>query len=235
MIIHNEKYFAIVSASSNKTFMWMEDVRRLNRSSTTFTGCNITFEDNERSLTSVYNEALDEIRNDKHVDYAIFLHSDVRINDLRFFDKIAESRFDLIGVAGSTAIDMRVTPLSWFNAAKDNRDRRGVIIHGYDDGALCANAYAPGQNLSSKCLCIDGVCMVMNRKAIDSGLRFDEQFTYDFYDMDLSFEATLNHKLSVGVEPLLMTHYSIGEGILRGSYKDAEKLFRAKWEPRLKH
>jgi len=227
------KKFAIISASTDDQFDWLEGITRLH-SFSLHKGCNITSAYNARPLTIAYNEILKEIRDDKLIDYAIFIHSDVVIEDLYFLDKIAKSEFDVIGVAGATAIDMRVTPLSWYNAAKDARDRRGLVNHQYHDGRQYMSLYSNGTPLSSKCLCIDGVCMVMNRKAIDSGLQFDERFAFDFYDMDLSLQAVIDYKLNVGVEPLYITHRSIGGGIMKDSYKVAEKAFREKWELRLK-
>jgi hypothetical protein len=219
----------IVSASKDKTFMWLDDLLFLGKNNEKVVLMYKLYENNVQPLTTVYNDALNW-SGPYAYDFVMFLHADVKINDLHFFDKIIASKFDLIGVAGATAIDLRKTPLSWYVGVRDAGDRRGMIFHDIN-GNIQLDVYGPHRLLqSSRCLCIDGVCMVMNRKALDSSIRFDERFTYDFYDMDLSFDATVNHKLSIGIEPLLITHYSIGEGILNDSYKVAEKAFRDKWE-----
>ena len=227
------KRFVICSASSTDVYLWADDINKLNLLSNVkeYDGYNLISSNNIEPLTKVYNGMLDDIIKDRLVDYAVFIHADVEIDDLHFFDKIIASEFDLVGVAAATAIDINVTPLSWYNAAKDVRDRRGSITHMIDSKPYL-NAYGPpGCPDTARCLCLDGVCMIMNRKAIDSGLRFDERFAFDFYDMDLSFEAVLNHKLSIGVEPIHLIHHSIGEGIMKDSYKIAEKTFKDKWMP----
>lgn len=47
--------------------------------------------------------------------------------------------------------------------------------------------------------CIDGLCIVFTKKAVESGLRFDEQFKFNCYDTQISFEAVMSKHLRVGV------------------------------------
>jgi len=77
---------------------------------------------------------------------------------------------------------------------------------------------------------LDGQCLILNKKAREAGLRFDEQFDWHFYDGDLCFSAR-RMGLSVGTAPILATHGSMGESMLkdREAYLDAQRRFVKKY------
>lgn len=80
--------------------------------------------------------------------------------------------------------------------------------------------------------CIDGMCIVFGPKAIaDKELNFDTQFSFDFYDTDISFQCLMqrNLKLGVIVEPSLV-HDSIGRSITTDEFLVHEIDFRKKWK-----
>lgn len=86
-------------------------------------------------------------------------------------------------------------------------------------------------NVYNKCICIDGVFMALDKSILKSQLLFDEQFKFDFYDMDFSF-ATYSHigSSSIGAcSSFKLLHMSEGLGILKQEYLNNETLFRKKW------
>lgn len=79
--------------------------------------------------------------------------------------------------------------------------------------------------------CIDGVCIVLAKKAIlDRSLRFDPTVgEFDFYDTDISMQAMMSGlKLGVVVRKDLM-HFSVGKSILSPHFLENELKFRKKW------
>ena len=79
--------------------------------------------------------------------------------------------------------------------------------------------------------CIDGLCIIFTKNALDSKIEFDENLgAFDFYDTDLSMQAVVNYKLKLGVMVQKdLCHYSVGRSILTQSFLDTEEKFRAKW------
>ena len=78
--------------------------------------------------------------------------------------------------------------------------------------------------------CIDGLCIVLSRKAICSGIKFDTMFSFDQYDTDFSAQCLMTYKLKLGVlvEPSLH-HYSVGKSILTKDFLVHEQDLRKKW------
>ena len=81
-------------------------------------------------------------------------------------------------------------------------------------------------------VCIDGLCIILSKKLIEKGFRFDTGISdFDFYDTDVSFQTIFIYrgKLGVMIEPVL--HKSEGLGILKPEFLEYEKKFREKWKP----
>lgn len=78
--------------------------------------------------------------------------------------------------------------------------------------------------------CIDGLCIIFGKKVIKSDLLFDEQFLFDFYDTDFSFQCVMKYKLKLGVIVRKdLQHYSVGKSILTEDFLRHELDFRKKW------
>ena len=68
------------------------------------------------------------------------------------------------------------------------------------------------------------------KKAIQSGIKFDELFKFDFYDTDISFSAIIKFNLRLGVIiERSLHHFSLGKSILREEFLQKEIIFRKKW------
>lgn len=181
---------------------------------------------NTAGLSQRYNEFLD-----KGLDYSAigFVHDDWLCNDFKFFDKVYESKFDVIGVVGgllySVPWDWETRPYLWTEAAQGKAS--GFVLHVLPDGRFLPSSYGPAP---SPVVWLDGQCLILNKKAIEAGLRFDEQFTFDFYDGDLCFSAR-KMGLSVGTAPILATHQSMGQGMMghKEAYLDAQRRFVEKY------
>lgn len=189
---------------------------------------NIAYENN-RGLGEVYNEYFEKLDS----DYVICLHDDVRIDDLNFFDKIEDysKDFDIMGVAGGTNFSFkRYERLSWMSVLDQKNDLAGVVQHRMSkEGDIpeifssCNYGYIP-----RKVFAIDGLIMIFTKNAYKM-IRFDPEFKFDFYDLDLCFSA-YKMQLNIGVIPLSITHFSKGEGILKEQYLEIQNKFINKWK-----
>ena len=179
--------------------------------------------DNSLGLSQVYNSYFDVL----DTDYTICIHDDVAVDDLDIFNKIIKysKDFDIMGVAGGTSFSFkRYDRLSWMSAMDQKTDLAGCVQHRMSkDGepeVFSSCCYGP---YPRKVFAIDGLIMIFNKLAYKT-IRFDPQFEFDFYDLDLCFSA-YKQQLNIGVIPLSVTHYSKGEGILKDSYMVAQQKF----------
>lgn len=182
--------------------------------------------ENKEGLSKVYNKAIEK---HKDADFICFVHDDWFCNDFKFFDKVYESKFDVIGVVGGLQYcvphDWKERPFLWTAACGGKAS--GFVQHVLPDGRFFPSSYGPAP---SPVVWLDGQCLIMNKKAIEAGLRFDEQFTFDFYDGSLCFDAR-KLGLSVGTAPILATHQSMGQGMMghKEAYLDAQRRFVEKY------
>lgn len=180
---------------------------------------------NKDGLSSVYNKALEE--NPGH-DIYCFVHDDVEILDNRVIDVLVgakEDGIDLVGVAGARQFDIppggKTRPIGWHNASIPAL-RSGFVTHSFD-GRTFSSSYGDSDK---QVLTIDGLFIaLMNR---GTSLRFDSQFSFDFYDADMSMQAYANG-MRTFVKPIHLIHRSPGAGILKPSYMEAQKRFLSKW------
>ena len=187
----------------------------------------LPFLNNTTGLSTIYNKVLDEHRH--NYDYIIFMHDDTLfVNFKLFLREVLSTKSDLMGVAGATAFPKYgLSPMAWnTNAA---HAQAGEVWHkAKPDMPLIKQVFANTPK-TDKALTVDGLCLIFAKSALDDiNLKFDETFSFDFYDMDLCFTATkLGKRISVIHAPII--HYSLGFGIHSDRYKQLETIFRKKW------
>jgi Glycosyltransferase like family len=182
------------------------------------------FESNESGLPACYNTVLN--------DYAgrdviiVFAHDDVTIGDIFLHEKLTyafEGRgYAIAGVAGS----------SQFNTSPDDPKTKwcqqpdsawsGAVEHALQGGMKYMTSYGPTPR---RCVVLDGLFMAVDTKQIGN-LRFDEQFAFDFYDVDFCLSAHCAG-LALGTIGIYVHHRSAG--IASAAFYQAQQKFRAKW------
>jgi GT2 family glycosyltransferase len=160
----------------------------------------------------------------------VFVHDDVWIDDFLFTRRIAEAleQFDVVGVAGNR----RGGPeqCSWAFLDKPGQWDRpenlsGAVAHKGRGVSRYGPAPAPVKLL-------DGLLLACRADVLlDSGVRFDPEFSFHFYDMDFCRSATQSG-LRLGTWPIAVTHASGGNYRSEEWRKAAAKYF-AKWRSRL--
>ena len=190
--------------------------------------------DNKDGLPTVYNRfLLDEKANKSH-DYLVFMHSDVSFNIESFISHLETigQKYDLIGLCGTSIFNVSQSPLNWWTSSNPKPySKWGCVTHGeLGDQTSYFSSHSPG-TMDAEAACIDGLCIIFTRKAIDSGLSFDETLgKFDFYDSDISCQALMKYGLKLGVMVQKdLCHYSVGKSILTSEFLDEEVKFRKKW------
>ena len=187
--------------------------------------CDIEYE-NKEGLPTVYNRAMD---NYPDGDFYVFVHDDITINDYQFFEKVRDSKFDVIGPVGGKAwvipnnLNPEIHPIIW-TTATCGRGMSGFMNHHHN------NEFMPSSYgvCPSRTWTLDGCCIIFNKPALEAGLRWDEDFQYHFYDMSVCFRAN-QLGLTVGTAPLLLTHESIGESVRQDEFMKSQQKFIEKY------
>jgi len=185
------------------------------------------FENNTETLPKCYNIAIREYKDYVCKPVLVFVHDDVSIDDAWFGEKILEysKTFDIMGVAGSTKINMKTGIVAW-HLSGDPTSMFGSVMH-KKNGVYWMVDFSRGRSIPHRVATIDGLLMAFTHDAYGK-IQFDERFEFDFYDMDICMSAYKNN-LSVGVVPIQVCHQSIGDGINTDAYKITQDVFLEKW------
>ena len=167
------------------------------------------FFENRRGLGTCYNEAIDTAKDDDEI--LVFVHDDVTIADFFWVDKLmlGLEKFDVVGLAGNKRRVARQAAWAFVDAKLtwDDRDNLSGIV-GHGDGFPC-NLDVYGDVMQPLKL-MDGVLLAAKKKTFTrSGIRFDEQFKFHFYDMDICRQFEENN-LTMAAAPMGVIHRSGG-------------------------
>ena len=181
-------------------------------------------------ITSVNNSFIDRFSGDPDVGALVFMHSDVNLDFPAFISHVREcsGRYDVMGLCGCESIKISMSPLNWFTGSLHMPEKRwGCVTHGELGNKTSFFSLDRKDIRDHEVACVDGLCLVMTRKAIDSGLRFNKNLKFDCYDTNLCLAAIMRHHLKVGclVETSLM-HQSVGKSILGNAFLENERAMR---------
>lgn len=182
---------------------------------------------NRDGLPAVYNRQISEENRDKML---LFVHDDVWLDDCFVFDRVSEALavFDIVGLAGSTRRLPR-QPAWGFSTEtpftpEERRYLSGIVSDGEQPLGKPSRYGPPGL----QCASLDGVFLAARcATLLDSGVRFDERFRFDFYDLDFCRSAEAAG-LRMGTWPIAITHTSLGK-FGSPAWHSALKLYREKW------
>ncbi|WP_118181878.1 glycosyltransferase [Paraburkholderia phosphatilytica] len=167
------------------------------------------FPENRRGLSEIYNTAIEQARGNPAI--LVFIHDDVHLLDFQWSQNLREGlkSFDVIGAAGNTRIVPGHSSWVFINDRLTIDDRSklsGAVGHGKGFPCRLANYGAAGQ----RCKLLDGLLLAVDSERLhERGVSFDEQFQFDFYDLD--FCRTADEKgLRLGTWPMSVVHESEG-------------------------
>lgn len=182
--------------------------------------------ENKLGLSKLYNKEIDRHQG---YDWIVFIHDDIRIYDNSIYLKLldAEKRgWDVVGVAGSKSYQVPhpEIPTGWWSAQNKANGLAGFVAHNID-GKIGMSVFGPAPQ---RVLVIDGVFIAVSRRAIETGLRFDDAFNWNHYDMALCLNA-YKKGLAVGVEPIYIEHRSPGAGFRSPEFLKSQMLLCDKY------
>lgn len=181
-------------------------------------------------LGTLYNSFLKPAHGDEIV---LFIHDDVYIHDWHLVHRLNDAieHYGVVGLAENAAPDLDEPSwmLAW-NREKHPSGRQpreflsGMVGH-LVKGTTHVSRYGPAPR---ECVLLDGVFLAVDvNKILGSGVRFDPQFTFHFYDLDFCRQCS-TRGLRLGTWPIAVTHASAGDF---GSHEwaTARKRYLDKW------
>jgi SAM-dependent methyltransferase/GT2 family glycosyltransferase len=170
----------------------------------------LLFDNNTTGLSALYNAAIEQAASNPAV--LVFVHDDVSITDFFWTDRIQEGlrQFDVLGLAGNRRRSPH-QPAWAFATPQFTWDTpeflSGSVGHGKGLASDGVSYFGPA---GVECKLLDGLMLIADSaRLIESGVRFDEQFDFHFYDMDFCRQAELKG-LKMGTWPISVVHESAG-------------------------
>jgi tetratricopeptide (TPR) repeat protein len=170
------------------------------------------FKENRAGLSTVYNTAIEESRNDPAI--LVFIHDDVHLSDYYWANHLVEGlqEFDIVGLAGNRR---RISGQASWMYLDDQFQRdadenlSGVLGHG--EGFPNLRQLSIYGEPRQECKLLDGVLLaVRSATLISRDLRFDPRFMFHFYDLDFCRQAE-QRGLTMGTWALSVIHASAGK------------------------
>ena len=187
---------------------------------------------NSDGLPAVYNAALDGLPDDT---IALCIHDDVSLYDFYLGKRLEDGleQFDVVGLAGNAKPDTQHT--GWYYlrppggkmVAHDQTVLSGAVNHTDRSGQSVFSSFGPAPR---EVLLLDGLFLAFRVGSLRRhGVRFDERFTFHFYDLDFCREC-VRHGLRLGTWPIAVGHEGAGHAAFETpEWERALALYRDKW------
>jgi hypothetical protein len=177
-----------------------------------------------KSLSQVYNEIINESKN----DIVVFCHDDLEFDTKdwgkRIIKHFEKSDFGVLGVAGTTEIPK--SGMWW----EDKRKMIGIVNHKHE-GKKWESKYSKswGDEINECCF-VDGLFIAVNKKRIK--VNFDESVKgFHFYDVYFSVKNFLQNVKIGTIYNVRITHLSIGQ--TNESWEENRKVFEEEYKESL--
>lgn len=220
--------FLISIVSKNEDFSISEEART--KFEEKFPGSLVSLTPNNSvNITLVNNLMIDKAALEGF-DFLVMMHSDVDLNLINLANHIIEckDKYDVMGLCGCEKISISECPLNWFCGSRKFPEHRwGCVCHGELGNQVSFFSGDRFQITDHRVSCIDGLCIIFTRNAINSGLRFDEKLRFNCYDTQISLDAVMNYKLRLGcIVEKNLKHFSVGRSILGTEFLEDELVLR---------
>lgn len=163
---------------------------------------------NRKGLSAAYNVKLEEY-GATDVEFLVFVHDDVYIDDLKLVDKLRTAQrnlgYQIIGAAGSVRV--KVSHPGLWHLMADRTQHRGFVQHFLGNGQIIGSAFGP---TPCEVVLIDGLFMAVHLPSVrEKGWKFNENYDFHHYDLSSCLDA-FQKGLRIGVYPIHLIHNSWG-------------------------
>jgi len=180
------------------------------------------------SLTQKYNIGIADVLADESFnddDIIVFSHEDIKIKDHSFTEKLnMVFRDNDVGLCGVIGCNQFTDNGMWWANTPDKLNGHIIQENGDKTNHLIKGNLGYYDNI----VAVDGLMFAIKGKLLKDGLRFDEEFNFHHYDIDICFQV-LKAKHKVVIADILIQHKSTGLGSLTDDYKASKTQLIEKW------
>jgi hypothetical protein len=187
------------------------------------------FSNNTKGLPSIYNQVIRECTGDPAT--LIFAHDDLHILDYFWYGRIEEglTNFDIVGLVGNKRRVPKQPSWAFIDTEfiMDSAENlSGVVGHGNSFPPSDLNIFGIARQ---QVKLLDGLLIATKSQTLlKNNLYFDEQFEFDFYDLDFCRQAE-EKSISCGTWDISLIHES--GGILGSNHwRLAYQRYLEKWK-----
>ncbi len=184
--------------------------------------------ENSEGLSKVYNRKMDQYAASA-VEFIVFVHDDVYIDDLKIVEKLSTAHhslgYDIVGVAGAAALNVAY-PSLW-HLMSEPKDRRGYVSHFAKPGQVVCSSYG---GTPSRVVVADGLFLAVHLPtAVGKGWKFNENYDFHHYDLSSCLDA-VGLGLRLGVYPIHLIHDSPGlDSLANPRWKASDQKFLSEY------
>lgn len=174
--------------------------------------------DNKEGLSTVYNRYLtEEYKN----DIVLFVHDDLIIDTLFLVEHLRKSPYVVTGLAGARSVDLMTDKCAWHLMSK--RDQQLGEVKHIRDGIIWSSVFGP---TVGQVAVLDGLFLAVNvEEILKTEARFNTTFNWHHYDIAFGQEC-FKHNVTMGVLPINVIHYGLGDSMLTQDWEDSNKKFK---------
>ena len=192
------------------------------------------FAANHRPLGSCFNDVIVSADSE---EILVFLHDDVCIDDWNVGQRLDDALgvFDVVGVAGNRR--RQANQETWWMLPSRTVEGKQILDqfdHDFLSGAI-AHGRPPHGRITvygaspRPVALLDGVLLAARAGTLQqSGVRFDPNLGFHFYDLDFCRSAEAAG-LRIGTWPIAITHASGGESIQSPAWAESLERYLKKW------
>jgi hypothetical protein len=174
--------------------------------------------DNTEGLSTIYNKYITDENSDKIV---LFVHDDLIIDTLFLVEHLRKSPYTVTGLAGTKSLNLNVEKTAW-HLMSDRNDYLGEVRH-FNDNNIWCTTFGP---TIGQVVALDGLFLAVNvEQILTTGACFNETFNFHHYDIAFAMECQ-KHKVTMGVMPINVIHYGLGDSMLTADWEDSNKKFK---------
>lgn len=180
---------------------------------------------NQRPLADCYNKVIEQAAAE---DILVFVHDDVWIDDFFIATRLAEAlrQFDVVGLVGNQRRQLK--QFNWFFAPGTGQADQGFLSGAVSHGQPGSRIPAVFGAVPAEVRLLDGVFIAVLASTLkQSGVRFDRQFAFHFYDTDFC-RSCEQAGLKIGTWPIAITHAGSGN-YKSAAFKQTKALYWQKW------
>ena len=173
--------------------------------------------DNKEGLSTVYNRYLVEEHKN---DIILFVHDDLILDTLFIVEHLRKSPYVVTGLAGARSTDLSVQKCAWHLMSR-REEQLGEVKH-IKDGVIWSSVFGPTVGQASV---LDGLFLAVNvEEILKTEARFNTEFNWHHYDIAFAQEC-FKHNVTMGVLPINVIHYGLGDSMLTQEWKNSNKKF----------